>query len=117
MSKYQAVARFRIHAGKAEEFKRIAAECLVQVRDKDPGTTRYEWFMNEAQSECIVLETYQSAEDLLAHARNAGKLVGQLLQIADCSVDMLADPTPEMRIALKRMPMSLFGRLQGLEPA
>ena len=81
----------------------------------DPGTSLYEWFINEAGTECIVLETYDDAEALLAHARNAGPLVGRLLQIADCKVDMLADPTPEMRAALKRMPMTLYGRMQGLD--
>jgi quinol monooxygenase YgiN len=115
MSKYRAVARFKIHPGKSEEFKRIAAESLAVVRAKDPGTSTYEWFINEAQNECIVLETYESAEDLLAHGRNVGRLVGTLLQISDCTVDMLADPTPEVRSLLQRMPMTLFGRLQGLE--
>jgi len=28
---------------------------------------------------------------------------------------MLADPTPEIRAALKRMPMTLYGRMQGLD--
>jgi quinol monooxygenase YgiN len=115
MSKYRAVAKFRIHPGKTAEFRALAAECLEAVRARDPGTSVYEWFMNEAGTECVVLETYDSAESLLAHARNAGPLVGRLLQLADCSVDLLADPTPEVRAALKRMPLSLYGRMQGLE--
>jgi quinol monooxygenase YgiN len=113
MSKYRAVAKFRIHPGKAEEFKQIAAQCLEAVTAREPGTSVYEWFINEAASECVVLETYESADALLAHTRNVGALVGQLLKIADCSVDMLADPTPEVRAALKRMPLNLYGRLQG----
>jgi quinol monooxygenase YgiN len=115
MGKYRAVARFRIHPGKSDDFRAVAAECLEAVRARDPGTSVYEWFINAAGTECVVLETYESAEALLAHARNAGPLVGKLLQFADCSVDLLADPTPEVRAALKRMPMTLYGRLQGLE--
>ena len=115
MSKYRAVAKFRIHPGKGAEFREIAAQCLDAVKAREPGTTVYEWFINEASTECVVLETYESAEALLAHTRNAGAFVGRLLKIADCSVDMLADPTPEVRAALTRMPLSLYGRLQGLE--
>ena len=115
MPTYRAVAKFRIHEGKTDEFRQVAAQCLEAVKLHDPGTSLYEWFINEAGTECIVLETYDDAEALLAHARNAGPLVGRLLQIADCKVDLLADPTPEMRAALKRMPMTLYGRLQGLD--
>ncbi len=115
MNKYRAVAKFRIHQGKTDEFRQIVAECVEVVRSRDPGTSAYEWFINEAGTECIVLETYDDAEALLAHTRNVGPLVGRLLQISDCSVDMLADPTPEMRAALRRLPMTLYGRLQGLD--
>jgi quinol monooxygenase YgiN len=115
MSAFQAVAKFRIQPGKAEEFKRLAAESLAIVKEKDTGTTRYDWFLNEAETECLVLETYESAEALLTHSRNVGRLVGQVLQISECSVDMLADPTPEVRAALKRLPMTLYGRLLGLD--
>jgi quinol monooxygenase YgiN len=115
MSAFQAVAKFRIQPGKLEEFKRLATESLAIVKEKDPGTTRYDWYLNEAETECLVLETYASAEALMAHSRNVGRLVGQMLQIAECSVDMLADPTPVMRAALKRLPLTLYGRLLGLE--
>ena len=113
MSKYRAVAKFKIHPGKGDEFREIAAQCLEAVKAREPGTSLYEWFINEAGSECVVLEAYDNAEALLAHTRNAGALVGRLLKIADCSVDMLADPTPEVRAALQRMPLNLYGYLQG----
>ena len=115
MSAFQSVAKFRIHPGQLEEFKRLAAESLAIVKEKDPGTTRYDWYMNEAQTECMVLESYVSAEALMAHSRNVGRLVGQMLRISECTVDMLADPTAEMRVALKRLPLTLYGRLLGLE--
>jgi quinol monooxygenase YgiN len=87
MPKYRAVAKFSIHEGKADEFRQVAAQCLEAVKLHDPGTSLYEWFINEAGTECIVLETYDDAEALLSHARNAGPLVVRLLQIADCKVD------------------------------
>jgi quinol monooxygenase YgiN len=113
--RYRNVAKFRIRPGMAEEFKQIAAEALAVVRTKDPGTSEYEWFMNDAGTECIVLETYESAEDVGAHAQNVGRLVGKLLQMSQVSVDMLGTPTPQMRETLKRMPISVFNQFQGLK--
>src|SRR5215472_10193303 len=66
MSKYRAVAKFRIHPGKGAEFREVAAQCLEAVKAREPGTTVYEWFINEASTECVVLETYESAAALLA---------------------------------------------------
>jgi quinol monooxygenase YgiN len=115
MSRYRAVAKFRIQPGKTEEFRRIAAESVAIVRAKDPGTPEYEWFMNEAGTECIVVETYEGDEALQAHGRNVGHLVGKLLQISQVSVDMLCTPTPAIREQLKRMPMTLYTPFAGVQ--
>ena len=36
MTKYRAVAKFRIHEGKADEFRQVAAQCLEAVKLHDP---------------------------------------------------------------------------------
>ena len=38
MSELQCVARLKIHDGKLDEFKRLAAKCAELVRTKDTGT-------------------------------------------------------------------------------
>lgn len=38
MSRIQSIARFKIHPGKTEEFKRLSANCMKLARAKDPGT-------------------------------------------------------------------------------
>jgi hypothetical protein len=42
MSELQCVARLKIHDGKLDEFKRLAAKCAELVRTKDTGTLQYE---------------------------------------------------------------------------
>lgn len=111
MSQIRAVARFRIHDGRGDEFRALVAEAVALVRANEPGTREYAWFVDEAGADAIVLEAYADAEALLAHSRNVGKLVGRMLQLADCTVDMLAEPTPEVLAMLKRMPLRLFGPL------
>lgn len=50
MSRIQSIARFKIHHGKAEEFKRLSANCVELARAKDPGTIRYDIFLNDEET-------------------------------------------------------------------
>jgi quinol monooxygenase YgiN len=40
VSELQGIARFKIHEGKLEEFKRLSAQCMEIVRSKDTGRRR-----------------------------------------------------------------------------
>ena len=46
MSEPQAIARLKIHDGRLEEFKRLAARCMESVRTRDSGTLEYSWFLS-----------------------------------------------------------------------
>ena len=85
MSRIMSVARFRIHPGKTEDFTTLAAECVRLVRQHDPGTSLYEWFINEDRTECIAIDSYASSEAVLAHIRNVGPTMRKLRQLADVS--------------------------------
>lgn len=113
-STIRAVARFKIHPGKTDEFRRVAAECLQITTARDKGTLAYEWFANDAASEYTVLEAYRDAEALMEHSRNGGRHVGKLLKLSDVSVSMFANPNKEVLAMLKAMPVTLYERLQGL---
>lgn len=52
MSKIQFSARMKIRPGMLEEFKRQAAECIKQVKEKDLGTLQYDWFLSSDKTEC-----------------------------------------------------------------
>jgi hypothetical protein len=60
MSELQCVARLKIHDGKLDEFKRLAAKCAELVRTKDTGTLQYELYFNSDNTECLVFERYRS---------------------------------------------------------
>ena len=42
MNELQSIARLKIHPGKLEEFKRLAAKCMESVRTRDTGTLQYD---------------------------------------------------------------------------
>jgi quinol monooxygenase YgiN len=115
MGKILSVARFRIHPGKLDEFRRHAAECLRIVREKDPGTTLYEWFLNADQTECIAIDCYASSEDVIAHARNVGPTMRRLRETADMTVELLGDPSEHLLQTLQFRSDAVLTRLQGLD--
>ena len=47
MTEVTAIARLKIHEGRFEEFKRLAALCVHSVRTKDSGTLQYDYFFND----------------------------------------------------------------------
>jgi quinol monooxygenase YgiN len=97
----QGIARFKIHEGKLDEFKRLSARAMEIVRTKDPGTLQYDTYFNEDQSECVVLERFTNSEALIQHADNLGDLVPAIL--ATVSVvhgELLGEPSAELRARL-----------------
>src|SRR5256885_12809588 len=72
MSELQCVARLKIHDGKLDEFKRLAAKCAELVRTKDTGTLQYELYFNSDNTECLVFERYRDSQALLDHHKNLG---------------------------------------------
>jgi quinol monooxygenase YgiN len=101
MRELRGIARFRIHEGKLEEFKRLSAEAMEIVRTKDSGTLQYDTYFNEDQSECVVLERFRDSEALIEHAENLGDIVEAIL--ATVSVvhgELLGEPSAELRARL-----------------
>jgi quinol monooxygenase YgiN len=101
MSELLGIARFKFHEGKVEEFKRLSARALEIVRTKDPGTLQYDVYLNDDESECVVIERYKDSEAAIQHAANLGDLFGAVL--ATVSVvhgEILGEPSAELRAKL-----------------
>jgi quinol monooxygenase YgiN len=100
----QGIARFKIHDGKLDEFKRLSAQAREIVRTKDPGTLQYDLYFNDDESECMVLERFKDSEALIAHAANLGELSEAILSIVDVvHGELLGDPNAEIRANLAGM--------------
>jgi quinol monooxygenase YgiN len=102
------IARFLIHEGKLEEFKRLSAQCLEIVRTKDTGTLQYETYFNEDQTECIVLERYRDSEALMEHAAHIGDLMEAIVATGSVSGEILGELSPELTARMADSPVRLF---------
>lgn len=119
MSKLQVSAKMKIRDGMLEGFKRQAAECISQVKEKDPGTLQYDWFLSSDKTECEIRETYESSEALLAHVSNLSDPLRILFEkfATDHSVVIYGDPSPELlekARARAGIGLKIYSFLQGL---
>jgi quinol monooxygenase YgiN len=115
LAKIMSVARFRIHPGKLGEFKALAAQCVRLVRENDPGTTVYDWFINEEGSECIAIDSYNSSEAVLAHIKNVGPSMRELRQLAEVTAELLGSPSQALLDTLQFKSKGIYAYLDGLQ--
>src|SRR6266536_1183327 len=103
------IARFKLHEGKLDEFKRLSAQAMDIVRTKDTGTLQYDTYFNDDRSECVVIERYRDSEAAIEHAANLRDLSEAIL--ATVSVvhgEVLGEPSAELRANLADGPVQLF---------
>jgi quinol monooxygenase YgiN len=101
VSELVGIARFKIHEGKLDEYKRLCAQSMEIVRTKDTGTLQYDTYFNDDQSECIVLERYRDSDAAMEHAANMADLMEPVLATVDViHGEILGEPSAELRAKL-----------------
>ena len=101
MSELMGIARFKLHEGKLDEFKRLSGQAREIARTKDTGTLQYDTYFNDDRSECVVIESYRDSEAAIEHAANLADLTEAILAMV--SVDhgeLLGEPSSELRANL-----------------
>ena len=63
----QVIARMKVRPDQLEGFTTQAAEILRLAHEKDTQTLRYDWFLNQGETECEVHEAYLSEQGLIEH--------------------------------------------------
>ena len=114
MNQLQVTARLKIHEGKLDEFKQLAAQCLLTVKEMDKDTMQYDWFINKEQTECVVRERYADSNAIFAHLANLGDLFGKLLAVSDFSVEVFGEPSLELINATTSLNPKIYSFYQGL---
>ncbi len=114
MSEIQVTASLKIHEGKLDEFKMVAAKCMNTVREKDSGTLQYDWFLSKNHSECHVIERYKNSDAALEHTGNLGEILGELLAVIDLSLIVYGEPSDKLKSAMEGLDIKYYSTLQKL---
>ena len=116
MSKIQISAVIKIPEGKIEEFKQSANECIKQVKQKDTGTLKYDWFINNDQTECEVREEYENSEAVLQHMMNHGPLLQETFKEFPLeNLTVYGDVSQQLQGMAKGLNANIYSFLSGLE--
>jgi quinol monooxygenase YgiN len=107
-------ARFKVHPGKVEEFKRLSRLCMESARSKDTGTLEYDVFLSDDQTEGVVHERYSDSEALLQHIANLGELMGAMMKVASFTGEICGTASPALAKALEGGGVRLFKLHQSL---
>lgn len=114
MEQITATALFKIKEGKLEQFKKFIPVLISAVKEKDPGTLTYDWYLNEDKMECKVLETYSDSQAVLAHSGNVSELLQKVLEVADLSLELYGNPSEELKNAIEGMAVKIYPFYSGL---
>ena len=79
MTELLGIARFRFLEGKRDEYLRLAAQADALVAANEPGTLQYDLFLNDDQTECMIIERYRDSDAARAHYANVGHLFADIL--------------------------------------
>src|SRR5215475_4529790 len=87
------VPYFDIHSGKVEQFKALC-ERFVEKTKTEPGCLYYGFSFDGDHAHCR--EGYRDAEAAIAHIKNVGQLLGELLRLAELTRLELHGPESEL---------------------
>ena len=93
---------FSIFPGKLNEFKAVGAELLPIIRSKDPGTTRYDWFYDDANLKCVALDCYADTPSMFAHMKNAHDVHELLYNCSTMLTEFLGELPDDAKAAVAR---------------
>jgi quinol monooxygenase YgiN len=109
MNRLQVSATFAaIPTAHLAEFKKVAAEALA-ITKTEPGVLQYDGFFDDTETVCVVLETYQDSDALLAHIANVGQAFGRLVELVGaCELEMFGEPSARLLDATAGLHRSVF---------
>jgi quinol monooxygenase YgiN len=108
VSELWGIARVKFHEGKAEEFKRLSAQLMEIARTKDTGTLQYDIYLNDDESEAVVLERYRSSAALIEHGANQGDLAAAIIATGTFCGVVLGMPSEKLKANLADAPVRIF---------
>jgi quinol monooxygenase YgiN len=96
-------AEFTIEEGKIEEYKKLVQEMSRVVEANEPDTINYQFYLNGAETKCIVHETYANSEAVLAHNASVASqtILPKIFNVSRISrFDVYGNPSEELQRVL-----------------
>jgi quinol monooxygenase YgiN len=109
-------AEVTIEEGKVEEYKKLVQDMSRAVEANEPDTINYQFYLNKAETECIVWETYASSEAVFAHINGVASqtILPKIHSVSKISrLDVYGNPSVELQKALRSIGPQTYNLFAG----
>ena len=109
-------AEFNIEKGKKEEFKKLIQDMSRMVKNNEPDTINYQFYLNRSETKCMVHETYKNSESVLAHITGIASktILPKIFNIAKLNrLDVYGNPSEELQKVLTSFDSQIFNLFTG----
>jgi len=80
----------------------------------EPGTLQFDWFFSDYGTQCVVRETFESSDAVLAHLGHVGQFVGRLIESGGgLELDVFGEPSATLREAIASFQPVIYSYAQG----
>ena len=108
-------SHFNIYAGHFGACKAVGAALIPIVSGKDPGTTRYDWYYDEASLKCVAMDAYLDTPSMFAHMKNAHDVHEELFDHSTMITEFLGELPEEAKAAVARYDPYILPLYAGLK--
>lgn len=110
----QYTVEWSIKDGKLDTFKNLAHQAIEKVQKNEPGMKGYQWYFNDDGSKCYTAEWLKDSDSLMAHLKNVGDVLPQLLEQSDITrFEVFGNPSPEAEAAVNQLGARVFHHFEG----
>jgi quinol monooxygenase YgiN len=109
-------AEFTIEEGKIEEFKKLVRDMSRVVEANEPDTINYQFYLNRAETKCIVNETYTNSEAVLTHNTSVASqtILPKVFSVSRISrFDVYGNPSEELQKVLTSFGPEIYNLFAG----
>src|ERR671924_1679162 len=109
-------AEVTIEEGKVQEYKKLVQDMSRAVEANEPDTINYQFYLNKAETECIVWETYASSEAVFAHINGVASqtILPKIHSVSKISrLDVYGNPSVELQKVLRSIGPQTYNLFAG----
>ena len=85
------------------------------MRTQDTGTLQYDVYLNDDETEAMVIERYEDSDALMEHLEHIGEdLMAAITETGSVHGEILGEPSGKLRAQMEGSPVRLFTRYRPL---
>ena len=107
---------FTIEGSKIAEYKKLVQDMAKVVEANEPDTINYKYYLNNAETSCVINEAYKNSDAALAHLKGVASqtILPKIFSISRINrFDVYGDPSEELQKVLTTFSAQLYKLFAG----